>query len=178
MSDCCTSTSTRMAGADCCAMPAAENRKMQTEAITRCPSCGAKGKAVDTQVVKSLLAISLRSLQAEGYCFCRMQDCPVVYFSTDGEEQYGETDLREQVHQKHPDVDDVPVCYCFRHTPGTIRAELLETGESTVAAEINADIKAEQCACEIRNPQGSCCLGNVAATVKRIQAALASVAAD
>jgi hypothetical protein len=33
--------------------------------------------------------------------------------------------------------------------------------------EIKAGIKTGQCACDIRNPQGSCCLGNVSAVVKR-----------
>jgi hypothetical protein len=29
-------------------------------------------------------------------------------------------------------------------------------------------VKAGNCACEVRNPQGSCCLGNVQATVKQV----------
>jgi hypothetical protein len=40
---------------------------------------------------------------------------------------------------------------------------------STVVADVTTGIKAGQCACEIRNPQGSCCLGNVRKVVKRIQ---------
>lgn len=129
------------------------------------------GKTVDTQTVQALLAVSLHSLRAEHYRFCRKKDCPIVYFATDATEQYRETDLRERVHQKHPDDADVFVCYCFRHSPGSIRAELLATGESTAVAAIKAGIQAGQCACEIRNPQGSCCLGNVAATVRRMQTA-------
>lgn len=164
-------------GADCCAVPSAGNREPNRESLIHCPSCGTKGKRIDTQTVKALLAVSLRSLQAERYRFCRTEDCPVVYFSSDGSEWYQENHLRERAHQKHPAAADVFVCYCFRHTPGSIRAELLETGESTAVAEINAGIQAGQCACEIRNPQGSCCLGNVTATVKRVQAALTSMSA-
>ena len=62
------------------------------------------------------------------------------------------------------------VCYCFRYTPGSIRAEIEATGHSTVVDAINEGIQAGQCACDIRNPQGSCCLGNVRAVVKRIEA--------
>lgn len=138
----------------------------------QCPRCGSKGKKVDTLTVKALLAVSLEQLRAQAYRFCRTPDCPVVYFSTDGQEVYGEEELREQVHQKHPTADQVFVCYCFRHTPGSIRQELLAQGQSSVVEAIQAGIAAGQCACEIRNPQGSCCLGNVTATVRRLEAEL------
>jgi len=93
----------------------------------------------------------------------------VVYYSAGGEQRFTEDDLRERVHQKHPADEDVFVCYCFRHTPRSIEAELASTGRSTVVASITAGIQAGQCACDIRNPQGSCCLGNVRAVVERLQ---------
>jgi hypothetical protein len=80
--------------------------------------------------------------------------------------------VRERVYQKEPDSEDVFVCYCFRHTPGSIRAELITTGESTVVEVINTGIHAGQCACDIRNPQGACCLGNVSAVVKDVKQSL------
>ncbi len=157
--------------ADSCAVqPGAPDTGEQVQ----CPRCGSKGKKVDTLTVKALLAVSLARLRAQGYRFCRTPDCPVVYFSTDGQEVYGEEALREQVHQKHPTAEPVFVCYCFRHTPGSIRQELLAHGKSTVVEAIQAGIAAGQCACEIRNPQGSCCLGNVTATVRRLEAELAA----
>ena len=80
------------------------------------------------------------------------------------------------VHQKHPDDDYVFVCYCFRHTPGSIRAELVETGQRTVVETVTEGTQGGQCACDIRNPQGSCCLGNVRATVKRTKLELEAAA--
>ncbi|MCC6167560.1 MAG: hypothetical protein IT329_10065, partial [Caldilineaceae bacterium] len=94
--------------------------------------------------------------------------CPVVYFATDGSQTFGETELRAKVHQKHPDEDDVWICYCFWQSAGMIRKELNQTGISTAVDAIQAGIRAGQCACDIRNPQGNCCLGNVRATVKRL----------
>lgn len=138
-----------------------------------CPVCGAKGKAVDTQTLKAMLVVSLEAVRPVEYRFCRSEDCPVVYFSIDGQQRFSEADLRERVHQKHPMEDDVFVCYCFRHTPGTIRAELLATDASAAIERITVGIAAGQCACEIRNPQGNCCLGNVAATVKQVKAEIA-----
>lgn len=93
--------------------------------------------------------------------------CPTVYFAADGESRFTEDSLSERVHQKHPEDDDVFVCYCFRHTPGSIRAEPREMGETGVIESVTAGIRAGKCACDIRNPQGSCCLGNVRAVVDR-----------
>lgn len=148
-----------------CEEPAAPEKAL-------CPSCRQPGKAVDAITLKAMLAVPLTELRAVEYRFCRTADCPTVYYSADGEQQFGEDSLREQVHQKHPEADDVFVCYCFKHSPATIGAEFLATGRSTVVERVTAGVKAGQCACEIRNPQGSCCLGNVRAAVGRIQAEL------
>jgi len=115
-----------------------------------------------------MLSISLSHVTHEPYLFCRTPDCPVVYFSADGRRSFTRDQVRERIYQKEPDADDVFVCYCFRHTPGSIRAEVQATGHSAAVDAINAGIQAGQCACDIRNPQGSCCLGNVRAIVKRL----------
>ncbi|MFQ5664572.1 MAG: hypothetical protein ACE5HL_12170 [Terriglobia bacterium] len=137
-----------------------------------CPACGQKGKLVGALTLKALLAVPLTQLRGVEYAFCGTPDCPTVYYSVDGQQRFGEDALRERVHQKHQAADDVFVCYCFRHSPGGIRAELVATGHSSVVASVTAGIQAGQCACEIRNPQGSCCLGNVRAAVQRIESAL------
>lgn len=156
---------------DCCAILPIQDRGTKQS----CPLCGTKGKSVDTQTVKALLSVSLRDLTSVVYRFCRNGECKVVYFGESGD-LYTEDDLSERVHQKHPETADVFVCYCFRHTPGSIQRELLLTGISSVIEQVNAGIQAGQCACEIRNPQGSCCLGNVTAAVKRAQKALVPTA--
>jgi len=180
MSDCCAPDAT---GAESCSTPSAAVDDCCVAAPVRsetasqtCPACGTRGKGVDTQTVKAMLDVSLRSLHADSYRFCRNPTCEVVYFGDDGA-VYSEDDLRQRVHQKHPDAVDVFVCYCFRHTLGSIRQELLLSGTSTVVEQVNAGIQAGQCACEIRNPQGSCCLGNVTAVVKRVRKSLVPVAA-
>ncbi|MBI4362655.1 MAG: copper chaperone Copz family protein [Euryarchaeota archaeon] len=131
-----------------------------------CPACGKPGKPVDLLTVKAMLAVPLTELRATRYRFCKTPECPMVYYGVDADHPIGETALRERVHQKHPEDDDVFVCYCFRHTPATIRAEVESTGRSTVVEAITAGIQAGRCACEVRNPQGSCCLGNVRAVVE------------
>ena len=41
-----------------------------------------------------------------------------------------------------------------------------ETGRSTIAERIAAEVKAGNCACEVKNPSGKCCLGDVTRTVQ------------
>lgn len=171
MSDCCTpvmaENDRNITVESCCtlAVVAKEEESVQTK---HCPVCGQKGKKVDSITLKVMLDVSLLALQDRPYFFCRTADCDVVYFSADGAQSFTKEKIRVPVHQKELGDETVPVCYCFRHTLATIRAELLATGQSTVIEEINGGIKAGQCACEIRNPQGSCCLGNVRTVVKQI----------
>ena len=161
---------------DCCAPNLSAgvtmNFTVNTEANV-CPECGTKGKKVDTITVKGLVAVSLRNVNPTAqYYFCKNPDCATVYFCADGGQSFTKDQLREPVHQKEPAAENVPVCYCFGHTPASIRAEIEATGKSTVVDDVNTGIKAGQCACEVRNPQGSCCLGNVRAVVKEITLAV------
>jgi len=154
------------AGNAICELPA-QNFQRPTRAASGCPSCGEKGKPVQGQTVKALLSVSLRNVQDVEYLFCKTQTCPVVYFSLDGEQIFTADQVRERVYQKEPDVEEVSVCYCFQHTVGDIRAASSED-HAAIVNDINTGINAGQCACDLRNPQGSCCLGNVRGLIKRL----------
>ena len=132
-------------------------------ADSACPSCGRRGKRVDSVTLKALLAVPLTEILYADYLFCKTAGCPVVYYSRGGEQTFGEEHLRERVLQKHPEADDVFACYCFRHTAGSVRGERTEPRQPGVVEAITAGIQAGKCACDLRNPQGSCCLGNVRA---------------
>jgi len=150
-----------------CELPA-QNFQRPTRATNACPVCREKGKPVQRQTVKALLSVSLREVQGVEYLFCKTQTCPVVYFSPDGEQTFTAEQVRERVYQKEPDAEEVFVCYCFRHTVGDIRAASSET-RAAIVDDINTGINAEQCACDLRNSQGSCCLGNVRGLIKRLE---------
>ncbi len=147
-------------------------RPQATSRPVRCPTNQQVGKVVDTLTVKAMLAVPLTQILPVEYRFCRDPNCPTVYYGVNLPQLFTEADLRERVYQKHLHEEDVFVCYCFRHTMQSIRTELQTTGKSTVLEAINAGIQAGQCACDIRNPQGSCCLGNVRAVVQRLQSEL------
>ncbi len=134
----------------------------------RCAECGQPGKEVDPITVKALLTPeALARLSAPAHRFCATASCPVAYFGEG--EAFDREDLAVPVFQKEPPGNRT-VCYCFAVTEADLRREIVESGRSTAAQRISAHVKAGRCACEIKNPQGSCCLGNVAAVVKALEA--------
>lgn len=130
-----------------------------------CPTCNRHGKRIDTLTLKALLALSLTQIRAVEYRFCAARDCSTVYYSADHLQRFAEDVLRERVFQKHADDGDALVCYCFRHTVRAIKDQPRGVGRNRILDSITAAIQAGQCACDIRNPQGSCCLGNVRAVL-------------
>ena len=155
------------AGNVACELPA-QNFQRPLRSVSACPECGKTGKLIQGQTVKSLLLTSLRQVQDMKYLFCRTRTCPVVYFSADGEQTFAIEQVRERVYQKEPEAQEVFVCYCFRHTIGDLRATSSQ-GRIAIVNDINTGINAGQCACDLRNPQGSCCLGNVRGLIKRLE---------
>jgi hypothetical protein len=146
-----------------CCPPTAAPVLQQRQA---CPGCGGPGKAVGVATVRAQLAISLRSVTGEAYRFCPTPDCPVVYFTPDGSQQFTTEQLRELVFQKAPANPAALVCYCFQHSLGAIQDADART-RAQIIADITAGVQAGQCACDMRNPQGSCCLGNVRGAIQQ-----------
>ena len=133
-----------------------------------CPECGRSGKSVQEQTVKSLLSISLRHVGDTEYLFCRTQTCPVVYFSDDGDQAFTMEQVGERVYQKEPEAENVFICYCFGHTVGQLRTASSKA-RIAILDNISTGINAGQCACDLRNPQGSCCLGNVRNLIMQLE---------
>jgi len=133
----------------------------------KCPTNGKPGYPVHVNTLKGLLASSLIGLRPTSYRFCPDPDCTTVYYSDDGLQVYDESTLKEKVYQKHPDDKDVLVCYCFGYTLRHITSEITENRPSSIPAVIIKGVRDGKCACNIRNPQGRCCLGNVKSLIER-----------
>ena len=146
---------------DCCAV--------EMDAVgspTSCPACGRPGRGVEQITLKALLRPpGLMRLPATGHRFCPTSYCAVVYFGS--AEVFHREDLAVPVFQK-----ELPgartVCYCLAITEEDIRRELAATGRSSASERITQLVKDGRCACELRNPQGTCCLGNVAAVTNAV----------
>ncbi len=138
---------------------------MQT--VTHCPVCQQIGTKIDTATVKSQIIVSLHRVSDYPYHFCKQANCEVVYYDEAGA-VFTVSDVREQVYQKQPYNDDVLVCYCFYHTLGAIKQHIQQHKGQTIVDDINTGIQTGKCACDWRNPQGSCCLGNVRKLMKEM----------
>jgi hypothetical protein len=136
----------------------------QAQAV--CPANGKKGKLVQNQTVKALLTSSLRVMRETEHYFCPDKNCAVVYYTADGKQTFTVHQVREAVYQKEPDNLEVAVCYCFQHTVGALHTGSNEQ-QQIILEDIRQGIAAGQCACDLRNPQGSCCLGNVSKLIKQ-----------
>jgi hypothetical protein len=115
---------------------------------------------------------ALARLTPGAHWFCADAGCDVVYFAAEGA-QFATMDLRVAVWQKLP-FGRRMVCYCFGESEASIREEVEVTGRSSAVTRIREHIAAGRCACEVRNPRGACCLGDVTAAVTRVASALAN----
>jgi len=129
-----------------------------------CPECGKEGPAVQKRTLESFL-IEPFKIKEEPYWFCATAECPLVYFSAGGSSVFYKADLKIRVGVKENE-DPIPICYCFGWDRQKILNEIKQTGKSTAISSITKEVKAGRCFCEQSNPQGTCCLGNIARVLK------------
>lgn len=129
-----------------------------------CPVDRSTGKPVGWLTVAALSRGPLPARQR--FWLCRSPGCEVVYFGERGA-RLGTAELRVEPGFKNS--ADAVVCYCFLHRRSAIARELEETGSTTVLEAIKGEVQAGNCACEVRNPSGKCCLGEVQATIRQLQ---------
>ena len=142
--------------------------KIAEPSAIRCPESDSPGSAVDVQTVKALLTeTALQRLTSSDYRFCPDAACDVVYFAVDGM-RFTTADVRVPVWHKLP-FGSRPVCYCFGESEASMRSEIESDGRSAAVERVRAHIAAGRCACELRNPRGACCLGDLIAAVKRVE---------
>ena len=146
----------------CCPSSGSEKK------TTFCPECSKTGKNVQRLTVGALLKPDARKKipKDESFLFCSTPSCRVVYYSKQAKPFY-QDDLNVKVGQKVTDGSGL-VCYCFNYTEQMIVDDVTKNaGKTNIPAEITAQVKAGNCFCEVTNPQGSCCLGNVNQVVKK-----------
>lgn len=132
-------------------------------------SCGAQSKRVSRKTVLSMLKPQfLEEALMEAYRFCAARECPIVYFDERGTRVFTVDDLRVVVGVKTT-ADPIPLCYCFGFDESHLREEILQTGSTTIPERISRLIHEGLCACDVRNPSGGCCLGEVNRAAKTLK---------
>ena len=80
----------------------------------------------------------------------------MVYFSKTGT-VYKKEDARARIGVKEM-KGEIPVCYCFDITEDMIRSGFNGKGKTDFSEWISVEVKNGNCACDVRNPSGRCCL--------------------
>ncbi len=133
-----------------------------------CKECGNRGKSVKEVTLKSLVKEErIKDIyDLRDFYFCETPTCKVVYFNNQKKLYWHKEDVKVRVGIKETE-DPIPVCYCFGWTREKIFEQIKQLGHSTAIQEISAKVKAKECACEINNPSGRCCLGEVNKMIKK-----------
>lgn len=154
----------------CCPEPAAATRPS-------CPSCSARSAPVDVSTLKALLTpTALARLRFASFFFCASAECATVYFSLDGQ-VFTTADVRVPVWQKELAGARL-ICYCFGENEEDMRREIEARGRTAAADRVKQHIADRRCACEVRNPRGACCLGDLVAAAKRLSTTKGTINAD
>jgi hypothetical protein len=106
-------------------------------------------------------------LEMVTFRFCPDPICDTVYVSDTGQ-VFRVNDVRVPVWQKLPPGDRT-LCYCFGENERDLQREITERGTTDVLARVRAHIAERRCACDVRNPRGACCLGDLTVAVAALQ---------
>ncbi|MDQ7042055.1 MAG: hypothetical protein Q9M34_00835 [Sulfurimonas sp.] len=143
----------------------------QPKGKVECPKCGIKSKGVLGKTLEYLLRDEAKAklTSFDGFYFCKSPSCKVVYFKN--ETILSQKDIKIIVGHKDG-ASPATICYCFEWTKEKMKLELQETEQSTATEDIKHKMKTVGCSCEILNPSGGCCLGDVSKAVKDVKVEL------
>jgi hypothetical protein len=158
---------------NCCANESAtvvdkSDETFANEISAACQNCLGHSRPVSRKTVLLMLKPELLEQAMTGtYNFCSKADCRVVYFDDQSGHSFTIDDLRIRVGIKASE-DPISLCYCFGFDESHLRDEIVRTGRTTAPEKISRLIRQGLCACELRNPAGVCCLGEVNRAAKRL----------
>ena len=117
-----------------------------------CPQCGTQCKAVTLKTLwHNLRFPDYLSTPVDNYFFCPTVDCQVGYFSPT-------TVIALHTLKAYPQIQQGWLCYCFDLSQAQYRIALKSGYADNVKNFIIQQTKSGNCACEIKNPSGQCCL--------------------
>ncbi len=153
-------------------MICADSSGTEDSAAPVCSSCAAESipcvgpKKVPPITVESLVKPEFHGdLPSGEFYFCPQRECDTVYFGRESGE-IRKDQLTVGVWQKE-DPGDTPVCYCFDYSARDIMEDARRNSPAEIPFIIRDKVRADLCECDVKNPEGTCCLGNVAYWVKQ-----------
>ncbi|QFY43935.1 hypothetical protein F6R98_15925 [Candidatus Methylospira mobilis] len=91
-------------------------------------------------------------LSSEKYYFCPSKECTVGYFSSTGHI------IPKQRLRTYQEINDDKLCYCFDINADQYLSALHANNSDAVKSFVIQKTKSGDCACDIKNPSGQCCL--------------------
>lgn len=118
-----------------------------------CGECSQTGEAVPLNLVRHHVTKPWqRELEGKEFSFCKDSNCRVVYFTVDGE-AFTVDDIRQAPAYKTGNSADL-LCFCFQ-----VSAD--DVSHSDPTPYIRERVRRQECACDVLNPSGACCLGSI-----------------
>jgi Zinc binding domain len=134
MSDCCGNISTKAS-------------------VGPCPQCGMACKNVEQRTLYHQVRFpENQGIVSDSYYFCPSKDCDTAYFSSIG------NSIPKQQLTTHQDIQDDKLCYCFDIDKADYLSALSTDKSEAIKNFVILRTKSGECACELRNPSGQCCL--------------------
>lgn len=134
---------------DCCC-PSASTKTKQN-----CPECGSTCKSVGMSTLYHQVRFpENQSIITDSYYFCPAKLCSVGYFSSAG------NTIPKQHLRSYQAIQNNALCYCFDIDARQYLSALKDHRAEPIKAFVMQRTQAGECACEIRNPSGQCCLAN------------------
>jgi len=130
--------------------------------LPRCPVSQTSGQPVGWTTVAALSLGAIPPRQE--VWLCMDPACDAVYFGDRGL-QLLSAQLRAVPAFKIG--SEGVACHCFQHSQRTIEQEVRALGSSPTVDAIRARVRNRDCACEVRNPTGKCCLRDIQQLVDR-----------
>jgi Zinc binding domain len=118
-----------------------------------CPQCGTACKSVEMSTLYHQVKFpENQGIHSDTYYFCPNKDCATAYFSNTG------SNIPKQHLTTYQDIQNHKLCYCFDIDAADYQAALNTKQAEAIKNFVIEKTKSGECACEIRNPSGQCCL--------------------
>lgn len=120
-----------------------------------CPQCGLSSKNISMKTIFHHVKFpDILDVKTGSYYYCADKACLVGYFS-----QEGKVISKDQV-RAFIEPKNQKLCYCFDITSEQYINALKDETATEIKKFVIQKTKSGDCACEVRNPSGQCCLAN------------------
>lgn len=137
----------RVMMSDCC------TASTQASKTLNCPQCGTTCKPVVLRTLYHQVKFpEVQEISSDGYCYCPSKDCATAYFSDTG------NFIPKHHLTTYQDIQNDKLCFCFDIKASDYLKALSINNAEAIKNFVIRRTKSGECACEIRNPSGQCCL--------------------